>query len=155
MRINEIFDDPMDDEKTRRQKQLQASLAQLQRQYAPPSPEVLAHRKAKNAEAQERGRQHEERRKRVEMALEPIASKFKGDQFEEFKREAEALIPPEELKTVDLQSVFSFYNPDKKREHEQSWIDYGKEREKSAREGGSNPQIHGMGPTGHRNWTGD
>lgn len=146
MRINEIFDDPMDDEKALRQKRLQASLNQMAKQYAPRPKPSAAEVEATNQKHAE----HKARRDRIEQSLAPIAQKFAGNQFEEFKREAESFIPPEELKIVDLQSVFSFYNPDKKRESEQSWVDYGKSRAR-----GDDPQIHGMGPTGKRNWTGD
>ena len=143
MKVNEIYD-PED-----RQATLKRAMDQLQRQYAQPSPEVLAARKAKQEASRKASDEHNARRKRVEAALEPIAQKYRGDQFEDFKREAEALVPPEELKTVDLNFVFSYYNPDKQEENRKSWEDYGRRRAEG------DPSIVGIGPGGGRNWTGD
>jgi cytochrome c551/c552 len=139
MKLNEIHD-PED-----RKVQLQRAMDQLKKQYAPrpqPSAEVVADRRRKFEE-------HQARRKRVEAALEPIAQKYKGDQFEEFKKEAEATIAPEELKLIDLSWAFDFFNPEKKAAHAQSWVEYGKARERG------DPSVVGIGPGGARNWTGD
>lgn len=144
MKMNEIFD-PEDHKAS-----LQRTMNRFARQYAPEPEDVVAARKEKNASSQEAARKYNERRKRIEMALEPIAQKYKGDQYEQFKNEAEATLDPEELKMIDLPFTFNMLNPEKIADNTRGWKEYGEQRAK-----GNNPQIHGMGPTGHRNWTGD
>lgn len=144
MRINEIFDEPIDDEKAHRAKQLRAAMDHMAKQYARPTPEQEAARRAKQEASRKAYDEHNERQKRVELALAPIAQKFKGDQLEDFKREAEALVPPDELSTVDLDTVFRLYNPDMIKQSEDSWNHYGEMRAKG------DPSV--VGPDG---WTGD
>lgn len=147
MLLNEIFPDDPSDEKAQADKQFNIGMDALKKRYAPPSPEVVAAHKARQNTNQELGRQNQIRRQRVEQALEPIAQKFKADQFDDFKREAEALVPPEELMLVNLPHVFDTYNPEKKQALAQSWAEYGNSRDAG--------EVQNIGPTGHKNWTGD
>lgn len=121
MLLNEIND-------PNRQAQLASALANMHAQNRPrpkPSQEQLDDRKRKNDE-------FNARRDRVEAALEPIAQKYSGDQFEQFRQEVESTISPEELKAVDIASAFRRFNPEAKAAFAKSWDDYGKDRDASA-----------------------
>lgn len=82
------------------------------------------------------------RRQRVEQALEGLAQKFSGEQFELFKQAAEQQIPADELKLVSLDTMWRQYNPEAKSQNAKAWDDHQVEP--------------GAGPVpGVDNWTGD
>lgn len=72
--------------------------------------------------------QHLADRANVEAALEPLAKKYAGNELQKFKKEAEATLPPEQLKGVDLNSMFNLLNPERKKQSEQSWMTFAQHR---------------------------
>ncbi len=137
MQLNEIIDPNSPEHKAR----LKAAMNQINKQGGPSSVPHIE-KEARN----QRNAEYEARRERVHQALQAIAQKYKGDQFDEFEKEAESTIDPQELSLVDLPWAFNAFNPEKKEENHQHWEDYGKNYDKVEK---------GLGPGGLRNYTGD
>jgi hypothetical protein len=141
MKLDEIFDrnDP------EYQRRFAAALKSVERMYAPPkrrSPEEEAKRKAD-------WDQYKAKRDSIEKIAGEVAAKYSGEQFDQFKTEVMNLIPADDLKMIDLQSVWNIYNPDRMELSRKSWEDYGRKR------AAHDPSVTGIGPGGARNWTGD
>jgi hypothetical protein len=142
MKLNEIFDPET------RASQLKAMQDKLS-QHPVMSHEDRIQQRIKNALGKQHAGEVNNRRERIELALLPLAQKYSGDHFAEFKRDAVALVPKEELQLIDLNQFFATHNPEKKAQGEASWADYGQAR------ANKDPSVFDMGPTGHRNSTGD
>lgn len=119
MKYDDVFDGSSDEEK-RRMDVARKIVQDYQKLAAPPDKAKIAAKRAKydefNAE-----------RQAIEAEIAPIAQRLGGDQFEQFRQEVLTKFPEAE-KYINLQWAFGFHNPEKRKEADNAWAAYGKER---------------------------
>lgn len=118
MKLTDIDLSSPEEPKRRQQKMLR----QLERQFGTTrkrmSPEEKAAIAARNDE-------WDAKRARAEAAIGPIAKKYSGDQFEEFKAEVLATVPEARIPNlIDLWWAFKFYNPERRAQWDANWADF-------------------------------
>lgn len=118
MKLNEI------EHNDERKQAVARAMKNVESMYGPrPKPDAV-----KVAQAQERAKAFIESKKDVESALEKIAQKMNGNQFEEFKQEALREVPQAE-RYVNLVWAFDTFNPERKAQTSKAWDAYGDERQ--------------------------
>jgi uncharacterized protein with von Willebrand factor type A (vWA) domain len=89
---------------------IKGTLDRWAKQYAPKpdkTPEEIAAREQRNLE-------YKQQQERIAQTVSAIAPKYSGEQFEEFKQEAEETLSPQDLAMTDLNADFNRYNPDRR-----------------------------------------
>lgn len=102
-------------------------------------------RSAAELKDREAGARYHAKQKQVYTDLVPLAAK--STSYDEFVSSAKNSMRDEDLKYVDLESLFKSNNPAELDKSSAAWADYGKQR--------SAGKTQGRGTGGLDNWTGD
>ncbi len=109
---------------------LAATLGRFAKDYGPGG--AMAPRPKKSPEELEIAKRKHDmdvaQRENLELALKPIAQKYSGNQLQQFKKEVEKTLSAEQLKGVDLNSMFNLLNPERIAQSEQSWRTFAQQR---------------------------